>query len=39
MTRYEEITKEKYEKAVQTAQECIEWVENTINEIENAKTI
>jgi hypothetical protein len=24
-------------KAVKIAQECIEWVENTIKEIENAK--
>ena len=28
---YQEITKEMYEKAVKTAQECIEWVENTID--------
>jgi HEPN domain-containing protein len=35
---YQEITKEMYEKAVKTAQECIEWVENTIKEIENTKS-
>jgi len=34
---YEEITKEKYEKAVKTAQECLDWVEQTIKEIENKK--
>jgi HEPN domain-containing protein len=34
---YQEITKEKYEKAVKIAQKCIEWVENTIKEIENTK--
>jgi HEPN domain-containing protein len=34
---YDEITKEMYKKAVKTAQECIEWVENTIKEIENIK--
>jgi HEPN domain-containing protein len=27
---YDEITKEMYEKAVKTAQECLEWVESTI---------
>jgi hypothetical protein len=26
-----------YEKAIKTAQECIEWVENTIKEIEKSK--
>jgi hypothetical protein len=31
---YQEITKEKYEEAVKTAQKCIE---NTIKEIENTK--
>jgi HEPN domain-containing protein len=35
---YEEISKEKYEKAVKTAQECLDWVENTIKEIENNKS-
>jgi HEPN domain-containing protein len=34
---YQEITKEMYEKAVETAQKCIEWVESTIKEIENTK--
>jgi HEPN domain-containing protein len=35
---YEEITKEKYEKSVKTAQDCLDWVENTIKEIENNKS-
>ncbi|MDR0447091.1 MAG: HEPN domain-containing protein [Treponema sp.] len=35
---YEEVTKEKYEQAVNIAQECLEWVENRIEENENAKT-
>ena len=34
---YEEITKEKYEKAVKIAQECLNWVEQTIKEIEDKK--
>ena len=34
---YEEITKEKYEEAVKIAQECLDWVEQTIKEIENKK--
>jgi HEPN domain-containing protein len=35
---YEEVTKEKYENAVKIAQECLEWVENRIKEIESEKT-
>ena len=35
---YQEITKEKYEKAVKTAQKCIEWVENAIKEINTTKS-
>jgi HEPN domain-containing protein len=34
---YEEVTKEKYENAVKIAQECVEWVENRIKEIESEK--
>ena len=35
---YEEITKEKYVKAVKIAEECLEWVENRIKEIEDKKS-
>jgi HEPN domain-containing protein len=34
---YENITKERYEKAVKIAQECLDWVERTIKEIEKGK--
>jgi HEPN domain-containing protein len=34
---YEEVTKEKYENAVKIAEECLEWVENRIKEIESEK--
>jgi len=34
---YEEITKDKYEKAIKIAQECLDWVEQTITKIENEK--
>ena len=34
---YEEVTKEKYEKAVKIAEECLAWVEGKIKEIENVK--
>ena len=35
---YDEITKEEYEKAVEIAEECIEWVENKIKDIEKSKS-
>jgi len=35
---YEEITKDKYEKAVKIAQECLDWVEQTIKENDKNKT-
>ena len=42
LTRYpgwnEEITKEKYEQAVKTAEECVYWVENKIKDIEKKKS-
>jgi len=31
---YDEITKQEYEEAIKIAQECLEWVENTIKKIE-----
>ena len=34
---FDDITKEEYEQAIKTAQECIDWVENTIKEIEDKK--
>jgi len=34
---YDEITKEKYEKAIKIAEECLEWVEKTIKEIKEQK--
>jgi len=34
---YEEITKDRYEKAVKIAQECLDWVEQTIKRIESEK--
>jgi HEPN domain-containing protein len=34
---YEEVTKEKYEQAVKIAEECLEWVEGRIKEIEDKK--
>jgi HEPN domain-containing protein len=34
---YDEITKAEYEKSVKIAQECVEWVENRIKEIESEK--
>jgi HEPN domain-containing protein len=34
---YDEITKEGYEKALKIAQECLDWVEQTIKEIEDKK--
>ena len=37
MIQYEDITKEKYEKALKIAQECLDWVELTIKEIEKGK--
>ena len=34
---YDEVTKEKYEEAIKLAQECLDWVENYINDTEKEK--
>jgi HEPN domain-containing protein len=36
---YDEITNEEYEQAVKIAQDCLDWVEDTIKEIEVKKNI
>jgi len=35
---YDEITKDEYEASVKIAQECVDWIENTIKEIEDKRT-
>ena len=35
---YDAITKEEYEKAIKTAEDCLEWVNKTIKDIEEQKT-
>jgi HEPN domain-containing protein len=34
---FDEVTKDEYEASVKIAQECVEWVENRIKEIESKK--